>query len=114
MNAQLKTHANCPACGGTLTVWNAMRSMSPVSMRCPHCRRKLAIRFRGRECFITVVVVALVIGIFALLKGWPHFAPVTLGLRLAIIGAGTFLLELATAVFYFSVATLVPRTDLNA
>ena len=114
MNAQLKTHASCPACGGRLNVWSGLRSMSPVSMRCPHCRRKLAIRLRGRAFYITAVVFALVVCIFALFRGWPHFPAATLVTRFAIIVAGWFLLELATAVFYFSFATLVPRADPNA
>jgi hypothetical protein len=83
-------------------------------MRCPHCRRKLAIRFRGRAFFITAVIFALIVCIFALFRGWPHFSAATLVTRFAIIVVGTLLLELATAVFYFSFATLVPRPDPNA
>jgi hypothetical protein len=83
-------------------------------MRCPHCRRKLAIRFRGRAFFITAVFIALVVCIFALLRGWPHFSATTLLTRFSVIIVGWFLLEFATAVFYFSFATLVPRADSNA
>jgi hypothetical protein len=83
-------------------------------MRCPHCRRKLSVRFRGRAFFITAVVIALVFCIFALLEGWPHFSAITLVTRFAVIIVGCFFLEFATAVFYFSFATLVPRADPNA
>jgi len=62
-------------------------------MRCPHCRRKLAIRFRGRAFFIAAVVIGLVVCIFALFRGWPHFPAATLVTRFAIIVVGWFLLE---------------------
>jgi hypothetical protein len=114
MKARLKTHASCFSCGGTLTIWTGMRSPSPLSMRCPHCRQKLAIRFRGRALFICAVIAILIPCLFFLIWGWRQLPTTALLTRLAILFVGWILLELATAVFYFSFATLVPRAHANA
>ena len=91
-----------------------MRSPSPLSIRCPHCRQKLAIRFRGRALFICAVTAILILCIFILIWGWRQL-PITAQLtRLVILLVGWILLEMATAVFYFSFATLVPRAHANA
>ena len=83
-------------------------------MRCPHCRQQLVIRFRGRALFVTIIALAMVICIFVLLGNSPYFSATTLVTRFVIIIIGWFLLEAATAVFYFNFAKLIPRADPNA
>src|SRR5437879_5726496 len=99
MSSTLKTDSSCPACGGRLTVWVGVRSPSPLSVRCPHCRQKLVVRFRGRALFICAVTAILIPCIFFLVWGWRQLPASSLLIRLAILLVGWILLELATAVF---------------
>jgi hypothetical protein len=109
MGARLKTSATCPACGGRLTVWAGLRSPSPLSMRCPECRRKLSIQWRALPFFVCAVVVGIIIGVFFLISGWIRL-PGDTAIRFAVLLVGSLLLELVTAVVFFTFATFAPRS----
>jgi hypothetical protein len=78
-------------------------------MRCPECRKKLSVRWRGLPFFLCVVLAAIIAGVFFLVSGWTHL-PADTAIRFGILLVAWFLLELATAVFIFTFATFVSRS----
>jgi hypothetical protein len=54
------------------------------------------------------MIVGIIVGVFLLVSGWTHL-PGDTAIRFAVLLVGWFLLELVTAVIFFSFATFAPR-----
>ena len=100
----MNTNGICPACQGQLSIWVAIRSPSPFSLRCPHCKKKLRVRMRGLWPFVIVVVLMFIALAAACIAAFGLFG--WLGFFFGIAGLLLFwiIAEFATSILYFNYA----------
>ena len=106
-SSAMKTSGVCPACAGRLSMWDGVKAPTPSHLRCPHCRQRLRLHFRGFWLFAGVVAVLEL----ALLAGcWMAFEYFDwLGLLVAVLISFVFWLvvELISGLIFYTWGEIV-------
>lgn len=104
---------SCPRCLGRIGLLAGMRSQSPFSVRCPHCKTKLAVRMPGQLRLILMVVALLVPAIWAIHPihaAFGMFGTILYSVLLLLLG---MVLDASMGVIYFTHARFIPVDKLK-
>ena len=112
----MKTSATCPACQGTMSLWDCckdFRTWSLIHFRCPRCKAKLRVKMRGLWFLIALTVMLLIGWILVCRPVARAFPSYWVGflLYVACLAIGGFVITLSLTTIYYTYAELTVESN---